>query len=105
MSKFIRAIHIMRQFEDDEVRFEAAPMTYSAAMRFRSAQTGEMSETAISNLLREEFIAAITAVEGARDAAGSPVPKEVVLDTAYFGALVLDAALEWMTRSAPTPGK
>lgn len=105
MSKFIRTLRIERQFEDDAIRFEVPPMTYAAAIKFRNAQGNAPAESAVADLLREEFLSVVIAVDGARDAAGAALSKEEVAGSAYFGALVLDAAVEWMTKSAPQPGK
>jgi len=105
MSKFIRTIRIERTFEDDAVRFEAPPMSYAAAIKFRNAQGESQTEKNTSDLLRSEFLDVVSAIEGVRDAAGAPLSKDEIAGSAYFGALILDAAIEWMTRSAPQAGK
>lgn len=99
MSKFVRSIVIVKQFDGDIVTFTLRPMSYATALKFHDMRENSQEAQGAFSLeaMREHLVSAT----GATDAAGTPLTAEDLLAAAYFIPLISEVTAAWAQESMP----
>lgn len=115
MGKFVQMIRVSVAIDDDTAMFDCKPMSRACAVKMQGlkqvpvlkdgAQVIEDGEPKTSidaegiDYLIKQFEEHTLSISGATDAGGNALTKEMIFGTAYFIEPVINAAMQWTTRS------
>jgi hypothetical protein len=102
VSKFVHQVKLTTPFDGDTVTALVRPMSFATALKFRELTEDKVRmENELPAFLQSALAEHLVSVEGLHDAGGNPIEKSVMVNSAYFLALVLELGRLWSEASMP----
>ena len=99
MSKYVREFQFSVEFDGDEVKVSAKPLSQGDLMRLRSLTEAEAAEQLKT---MGEVVKRCCTLSGLTDAQDQPIDIDTVIEAAYFTSLVSDIGQELIRRAVPS---